>query len=202
MHSGEMTKQKDKSKHHHGNLREALVEAGVELLTEGGIPALTLRKCAAKAGVSHAAPAHHFDGVEGLRAAIAGEGFRRFRLAMLNAADKGPQTPRNRLKGICRGYLDFARQEPALFDLIFSFRANSKLIGDLATSSAPSYQVLRDACAPFVPEGTDPVVIETQVWSLIHGYAQLILTGRFGAGSTPDEPVLALLDQIGARPAP
>ncbi|AKO95358.1 MAG: TetR/AcrR family transcriptional regulator [Marinovum algicola] len=197
-----MSDTKDKASHHHGNLRQALIEAGIELLTEGGLDALTLRKCAARAGVSHAAPAHHFDGIDGLRVAIAQEGFVRFRHRMLDFADAGPQTPRGRLHGICKGYLAFAREEPALYDLIFSFRAHSKKITDMRESSTPSYQVLRDACAPFVPPGTDPLIIETQVWSLVHGFALLILTGRFGPGPAPEDAVLALLDRIGTPPEP
>lgn len=187
-------------RHHHGNLRAALIEAGIALLSEGGLNALTLRKCAARAGVSHAAPAHHFDGLDGLRVAIAEEGFARFRRRMLAFADAGPQTPRDRLFGICRGYLAFAREDPALYDLIFSFRANSTAIADLEAGSAPSYMVLRDSCAPFQPEGADPVILETQVWSLVHGYAMLILTGRFGGTSARDEAFLAVLDRIIAPP--
>ena len=57
-------------KHHHGNLRPALIKAGIALLEEGGIDALSLRKCAARAGVTHAAPAHHFDGLAGLKALV------------------------------------------------------------------------------------------------------------------------------------
>lgn len=195
-----MTSEKPKDRHHHGNLRAALIEAGIGLLTEGGLDALTLRKCAARAGVSHAAPAHHFDGLDGLRVAIAEEGFARFRRRMLDFADSGPQTPRDRLFGICRGYLAFAREEPALYDLIFSFRANSRLLADLEEGSAPSYMVLRDSCAPFQPPGADPVILETQVWSLVHGYAMLILTGRFGDTSARDEDFLAVLDRIIAPP--
>ena len=79
-----MSKAKETSRpHHHGDLRRALIDAGLALLTEGGTSALTLRGCAARAGVSHAAPAHHFDGLDGLRVAIAEEGFDRFRRRML-----------------------------------------------------------------------------------------------------------------------
>ncbi len=66
-----MTLNPPEKPHHHGNLREALIVAGIEILKEGGLPALTLRACAARAGVSHAAPAHHFDGLPGLVTAIA-----------------------------------------------------------------------------------------------------------------------------------
>lgn len=195
-----MNQHPDKTGHHHGNLRAALIEAGIALLTEGGLDNLSLRKCAARAGVSHAAPAHHFDGVDGLRMAIAAEGFARFRQSMLDFADTGPQTPRDRLRNICRGYLAFARNNPALYDLIFSFRANSKLIDQMRLNSAPAYQVLRDTCAPFVPAGKDPVEIETQVWSLVHGYALLKLSGRFGGTPAPDDAVLSVLDHIGSPP--
>jgi len=195
-----MTEPKTKTKHHHGNLRTALIAAGIDLLEEGGVDALTLRKCAARAGVSHAAPAHHFDGIDGLRVAIAEEGFRRFRRRMLDFADTGDQSPRRRLHGICKGYLAFAREDPALYDVIFSFRANSQQIAQVQENSAPAYQVLRDTCAPLVPPGTDPIVIETQVWSLVHGYALLGMTGRFGGGPPPDGEVLALLNSIGTDP--
>jgi len=189
-----MTVRKDKDRHHHGNLRASLIEAGIELLEEGGVHALTLRKCAARAGVSHAAPAHHFDGVEGLRMAIAMEGFRRFRQRMLDFAEGGQQTPRDRLYGICRGYLAFAREQPALYDLIFSFRSNPGLIAQMEVGSVPSYGVLRDACAPFQPPGADPFVLETQVWSLVHGYAMLRMSGYFGADCDYAEALLRALD--------
>jgi len=191
-----MTHRKDKDRHHHGNLRPSLIEAGIELLEEGGVQALTLRKCAARAGVSHAAPAHHFDGVEGLRQAIAMEGFRRFRQRMLDFADTGPQTPRDRLYGICRGYLAFAREQPALYDLIFSFRANPGLIAEMEAGSVPAYAVLRDACAPFQAPGVDPFVLETQVWSLVHGYAMLRMSGYFGEDRDYAEALLRGLDGL------
>ena len=191
-----MAEQKDKSRHHHGNLRQALVDAGVELLNEGGLGVLTLRQCAARAGVSHAAPAHHFGNLDGLRRAIADEGFARFEARMRDFADVGAQDPRARLRGIARGYMAFAAEEPALYDLIFSFRPKSVTDNALAQHGVSAYQLLRDTCAPFVPDGVDPVVIETQVWSLVHGFALLIMTGRF-EGKEPLEEVLDLLDRVG-----
>ena len=184
--------------HHHGNLRNALIEAGIDLLKEGGLPNLTLRKCAALAGVSHAAPAHHFDGLDGLRQAIASEGFSRFRQAMLDASDQ-VSGAREKLRAIARGYLAFARAEPALYDLIFSYRSNHKLNADLNAGTSQAYSVLAEHCAPIVPPDTDPLVIETQVWSLCHGYALLILSGRFSDGEAPDDAVLALIDKIGLQ---
>lgn len=197
-----MTKNHAPKPHHHGDLRSALIEAGISLLSEGGKEALTLRRCAARAGVSHAAPAHHFDGISGLRGAIAQEGFRLFRLSMLKACETGDHSDLDRLKGICSGYLNFAIDNPALFDLIFSQAPMAELKTELRQSPPFAYEVLRDACAPFVPSGQDPMVIETQVWSLIHGYSHLYMAGRFGPvdrshqARGPFDLVMKLLDHL------
>ncbi|MCR8725357.1 TetR/AcrR family transcriptional regulator [Frigidibacter sp. ROC022] len=202
-----MSKAPTRKQHHHGDLRQALIEAGMALLAEGGPEALTLRRCAARAGVSHAAPAHHFDGLAGLRQAIAMEGFRIFRETMEAAAAAGPQTPRARLRGVCAGYLEFAIRHPALFDLMFGFSASELPPPRKDEQNSLAYQTLRQACAPFVGPGQDPAAIESQVWSLVHGFATLYLSGRmrFNAGSAAPrarfDEVMALLDRIGTDPA-
>lgn len=199
-----MTQEPDHKPHHHGDLRSALIQAGISLLSEGGKDSLTLRKCAARAGVSHAAPAHHFDGLGGLRAAIAKEGFRLFRLSMLAACDDNNPSDLDRLKGICSGYLNFAIQNPALFELIFSAAPLGNFEADLQQGTPFAYEVLRNACAPFVPSGQDPMIVETQVWSLIHGYTHLYMAGRFGPIDTtqqargPFDMVMTLLDTLAA----
>ncbi|WIY25545.1 TetR/AcrR family transcriptional regulator [Parasedimentitalea psychrophila] len=197
-----MTDIPNQKPHHHGDLRSALIQAGIALLSEGGKDALTLRKCAARAGVSHAAPAHHFDGLDGLRGAIAQEGFRLFRLSMLAACDDNSPSGLDHLKGICSGYLNFAIKNPALFELIFSSAPMAGLDRDLKQGTAFAYEVLRDACAPFVLPGQDPQVVETQVWSLIHGYTHLYMASRFGPvdplqqARGPFDAVMALLDKL------
>lgn len=188
-----------RTSHHHGNLREALIEAGLTLLAQDGIAGLSLRKCAALAGVSHAAPAHHFDGVAGLLDAIAARGFTIFADAMEAEAARGPDEPRARLEAICLAYFDFAKAHPDLFDLMFRqvwpLAGNSE---ELGVAGARAYGVLSTACGPFVPPGTEPVVVETQVWSLIHGYAVLALVGKLGRNRpmAPVGQVLALLQGL------
>ncbi|WP_172296114.1 TetR/AcrR family transcriptional regulator [Pseudoruegeria sp. HB172150] len=194
-----------KKPHHHGNLREALVLAGLQLLEEGGPDALTLRKCAALAGVSHAAPAHHFDGLHGLKWALAEEGFRRFRNYMVDAEVTGEQTPRGRMKSICRGYLHFARDNRALFQLIFGFDAKDVPVRPTRDVGSFGYEPLRRCCAPFIPDDVPREVIEAQVWSLIHGFTTLFLAGRFWALEDAPEDgafdqVMALLDRVGTAP--
>jgi AcrR family transcriptional regulator len=107
------------NKQHHSNLREALILAGMQLLEEKGLDALTLRRCAAMAGVSHAAPAHHFDGLAGLKTAIATRGYATFeRLMKEGVAAAGPE-PRAQAYGMSLGYIRFATEHNALFNLIF-----------------------------------------------------------------------------------
>lgn len=188
-----------KAAHHHGNLREALIDAGVVLLAQHGPAGLTLRKCAALAGVSHAAPAHHFAGLAGLLAAIAARGFTMFSQVMLAKAEQAPEEPRARLEAICIGYYDFASANPALFDLMFrqiwSIAAED---AELAAAGAVAYGVLADACVPFIAADAEPGVVETQVWALIHGYAALAMSGKLGRNrmQAPLKAVLGLLGKL------
>jgi AcrR family transcriptional regulator len=192
-------------KHHHGNLRPALIKAGLELLEEGGIDALTLRKCAARAGVSHAAPAHHFDGLPGLKQAIATEAFQIFSNHLQEAIDRGEQTARGRIYAICRGYLQFGLSHRGLLNVIFGFDGLAAIANPDGKDTAHAYQILRDVCAPFVPDGTDERIVEAQVWSLIHGFTLLYIAGEFGSPPPPIDigpfdQVMALLDRIGSPP--
>jgi len=161
--------------HHHGDLRRALVNAGMRLLAEGGLPALTLRACAARAGVSHAAPAHHFAGLPGLLAAIATEGYRLFTKAMLDERAKAADNPRARLEAICKGYLNFAAAHPALFNLMFGPTPMPEDNAEVGQVADAAYDVLVAGCAPFVPDGQEPIVTEMTIWSLVHGFALLLM---------------------------
>ncbi len=104
--------------YHHGDLRRALISAGIELLGEGGASALDLRKVARKAGVSHTAPYRHFEDKRALVAAIAEEGFGRLTERLKNAVSG--VAPGLQLLALTRAYVDFALTEPALMREMFS----------------------------------------------------------------------------------
>ncbi|MDC0738819.1 TetR/AcrR family transcriptional regulator [Cognatishimia sp. SS12] len=194
-----------KTKHHHGNLKEALVTAGLALLEEGGIDALSLRKCAARAGVSHAAPAHHFDGLPGLKSAIAVEAFGIFSSYLQTAVDEGEQSAQARLKNLCRGYMQFGLDHGGLLAVIFGGAGLASYVPGAGKEEAHAYLILREVCAPFVGDHDDKRVIEAQVWSLIHGFTLLYVSGEFGPPHGQDGPfeaVMDLLNRIGNRPAP
>ena len=180
-----MTKETQSPTHHHGNLRQALIDAGLELLRVGGPAALTLRKCAAHAGVSHAAPANHFAGLLSLKVAIAARGHATFANTMRQHSAAASPSARDQLIAICEGYIAFAREHRTLFELMFQTSWASE--GEIDETSkrekseaaGASYDVLRQACLPFQHQDDEALNTETMVWSLVHGYAML-----FGAADS------------------
>jgi AcrR family transcriptional regulator len=177
--------------YHHGDLRRALLVAAEAELAEKGVEGFTLRGCAKRAGVSHAAPAHHFKDAAALLTALAAEGFRRFIAAMERRMETGT-TARGRLIGCGLGYLDFARGNPALFGLMFSSKRpdyDDPALGEVAHRS---FQVLTQAVRAV--RGADPLVDKAAmldavtVWSVVHGLAQLLLAGQLhvAVGENPD----------------
>ncbi len=180
--------------HHHGNLREALILSGLDLLEEGGVNALTLRQCAVRAGVSHAAPAHHFNGLISLKAAIVARGYRIFTDTMNSASKNAAQDPHSQLLAICHGYLEFASKHRAVFDLMFAPRnlidpqIDEVTLAELAAKSEAAYLVLHDACQPFEHGEIGELGTETMVWSLVHGYATLFSHRKTRYGSTDELP--------------
>ena len=184
-----MAKIAKKNSHHHGNLREALIEAGIEILTEGGLAALTLRACASRAGVSHAAPAHHFRGLAGLLTAIAARGFKIFTTMMIAEREKEGPDPYARLLAICRGYFRFAHENQALFTLMFTTHFEITNDPDFSPNSGAAYGVLAESCAPFEPLNVGTAGTEVMVWSLVHGFASLQLSGSLNASNALATPL-------------
>ncbi len=174
-----------KKQHHHGNLREALITAGIDLLNEGGLSALTLRRCAARAGVSHAAPAYHFKGLNGLLTAIAARGYQALTETMREERAVAATDPHARLVAICNGYLRFAQENEALFDLMFS--AKELCYGDpeLQQESASARQVLHEGCAPFKHGSAGNEGTEIMIWALVHGFAGILRKCRVRADDHP-----------------
>lgn len=173
--------------HHHGDLREALIKAGIDILSERGLAALTLRACAARAGVSHAAPAHHFKGLPGLTAAICARGYRIFSDLMIEERDKVAPDAFARLSAICKGYLRFAREHPALFRLVFGTKTDFCDDAELIQNSAIAYGILATGCAPFATDEPTGNRLEITIWSLVHGYASLMQNQPSDAFDDRDE---------------
>ena len=171
----------EKKSYHHGDLRSALLEAARVELEESGFEKFSLRKVAARAGVSHAAPAHHFGDTNGLLTALAAEGFRRFIAAMeAREATFGP-SPEEQLDGAGLGYLDFALKDKALFRLIFSSDRPAHDSAELAEVGQAAYMHLVDrvrALSGRSCEDEQTYLDAAAVWAMAHGVADLMSNGR------------------------
>jgi AcrR family transcriptional regulator len=162
-----------KPRYHHGDLRAALLAAGEAELSEKGVEAFSLRSVAKRAGVSHAAPAHHFGDTQGLLTALAAEGFRRFQ-ATLDDREAGATDPRDKAirAGLC--YLDFALSRPALFRLIFSSAKPDYASAELIQASKIAYDHLVGLVQTLGGGEADVVAL----WAASHGIADLASGGK------------------------
>ncbi len=177
--------------YHHGDLRNALIDAGVRLLTDEGVHALDLRKVARLAGVSHAAPYRHFQDKQALLMAIVEEGFRKLGLAVEEAIGAGEADPATQLLAMGNAYVLFAVDQPAYFRLMFNSLSSARTPGtDLYRESKTSFHVLMgiiqrgQELGQFVEAG--PEEVAKVVWSMVHGLATLIVEGQFPL-DTPDQ---------------
>jgi AcrR family transcriptional regulator len=187
--------------YHHGDLRQALIDNGLDMLEEHGLEGLTLRKLAARVGVSHAAPEHHFPTLRHLLTAFAAEGFRLFAASMRSAMAQAPDDPAEQLRAAARGYLAFASTRPHLFRLMFTANRLDWEDPALGPPANAAHAVLEEISWPVAkrmnrdtPEGR--AAVEQLVWSQIHGHAHLMIDGKLqregGTGCEPFAPPLDL----------
>ncbi len=177
--------------YHHGELREALLDAAEALLAQRGAAALSLRDVARSAGVSHAAPYHHFAGLPELLAMLAARSFEQLGAAMQAGVNAHPADAREQLLAIAAAYVDFARRRPARFRLMFGpVLASRRQHPGLDRAAEASFRVLLDAATRF-DASAGPLIALTG-WSLAHGLSHLSLDGAFAGLPLPGplpEPV-------------
>ena len=185
----------DKSRYHHGDLRKALLNAGLDILEDEGLAALSLRAVAARAGVSHAAPAHHFGNLRGLLTALVAIAFARFAAAMAAERAQAAADPAEQIRAAGRGYVAFAQRNPALFRLMFSSASLDAGDADLRRAGESAYRHLIEIAEPAAEAlGAATEIgrreIAQFIWATIHGYAHLLVDGRLlGADlAEPDPP--------------
>jgi AcrR family transcriptional regulator len=152
----------------------------MKLLHEKGTGGLTLRACARMAGVSHAAPQHHFESVASLLAEIAARGFETF-VSALDEKSASAATPLDRLEAMCEAYVRFALSNGPVYGLMFRQGASELKSAHLKETATAAWQQLASAVAGAL-DTDDPSLIMAKsafVWSQVHGLATLLLDNRF-----------------------
>jgi AcrR family transcriptional regulator len=168
--------------YHHGNLREALLDAAATLLAGRGAAQLTLRDIAKAADVSHAAPYHHFASLEVLLAALAERAFTALAIAMESAATV--KDSKQRLIAVCESYVTFACAQPAGFRLMFGpMFAQKRQYPDLRRAAERAFATLLNAALDYDPK--EGRLLALTGWSLAHGLANLSIDGAFEAIPIP-----------------
>jgi AcrR family transcriptional regulator len=172
------------SPYHHGALHDALLEAAERVLERDGLSGLTLRAVAREAGVSHAAPTHHFGDLTGLVSELAAIGYRQFNAALVAAA-AGSSAPEEKGMARARAYLGFARAHPGMYGLMFRTErldmtrpslhetANAAFAGLAGAVGASRHEHIAEE-APSL----DQAAAIVRAWSLLHGFTTLLLDGR------------------------
>ena len=164
--------------YHHGNLREALIDATLALIAEKGPAGFTLAEAARLAGVSPAAPYRHFRDSEALLAEVALRGFDRLAEALGAAWNDGRPDPSTAFETLGRAYLGFARAEPAYYAAMFETSVASERYPPLAAAGDRAFGVLRHAAEHLTaqipkPDRPPALMVALHVWALSHGIATL-----------------------------
>lgn len=193
-----MTQQKNS--YHHGDLRQALVEAAIELIAQQDVSSVSLREVARRVGVSHAAPYRHFADKDALLAALAEEGFRGLADALNQAIKQAPDHPLQRLEASGVAYVEYAFAHPSHYRVMFGwyrseqFSSNSQPKLDknpaVFTASQQAFMVLVniviDGQEKSVIRSGDPKQLAWVAWSLVHGLAMLLIDAQLPLAHTAE----------------
>jgi AcrR family transcriptional regulator len=187
--------------YHHGHLRRALLDAALQVLTEEGLEGLSLRKVARRAGVSEAAPYHHFASKAALVEALVMETLQQLAQALQEATQATAGTQLDRLMAVGVAYVHFALEHRAGFQILYrpELRQLSHPVPDMDgmvrspidRAGMATYQVLLDSIVACQQAGVvvagDPLPLALTAWATVHGLAQLLLDGVVGEEILPQD---------------
>jgi len=189
------TRQDEASKrgYHHGNLREALVRAALDLIAKKGPAGFTFADAARWAGVSSAAPYRHYRDRDALMADVARRGFELFAARLRHAWNDGRPNINTAFENVGRAYLGFARDEPAHYSAMFEAGVAHDSDPALREVANRAFEVLRHAaealCAAMPgPQRPPALMVALHVWALSHGIASLFARGDGGRRTLPMSP--------------
>ncbi len=179
--------------YHHGNLKEALVRAALELIAKKGPAGFTFAEAARWAGVSPAAPYRHFRDRDELLANVALRGFEQFAAVLARAWNDGRPEPFAAFERLGKAYLEFARTEPAYYSAMFEAGIPLETNAELREAGDRAFAVLRAATEQLfatVPAAKRPPVlmVALHIWAMSHGIAALFGRGDAGRRALPMLP--------------
>lgn len=166
--------------YHHGDLKNALIQAGVEILTAEGLPALSLRKVAKRVGVSHAAPYAHFPDKQALIAAIAAEGYKKLVDQISQIIEEQADDPLAQLLEAAWAYIEFAKSEPGYFKLSFSGTVEQEqnypdYVEQTQKGFALVVRIIQACQQDRILKNVNVELMSIAIWGSIHGLAELTL---------------------------
>ena len=175
---------KAETPYHHGALRDALLQAAERVLERDGLAGLTLRAVAREAGVSHAAPTHHFGDLTGLLSELAAVGFRQFNAAMASSSDAA-SSPLERALARPKAYVAYAQAHPGMYGIMFRTERLDYSRPSLHEAAEASFAGLANAIGAMRQEqiSEDALTLNqgaaiARAWSMVHGFTTLLLDGR------------------------
>ena len=182
--------------YHHGNLKEALIRAALQLIAEKGPAGFTFAEAARFAGVSPAAPYRHFRDRDDLLADVARRGFELFAIALERAWDGGKPETFVAFERLGKAYLAFARNEPAYYSAMFEAGIPLEMSPELTAAGDHAFAVIRGASERLIermpPTARPPVLmVALHIWSFSHGIASL-----FGRGDAARRPLPMSSDEL------
>ena len=199
--------------YHHGNLREELIRAALELIARKGTAGFTFADAARFTGVSPAAPYRHFRDRDDLMASVAQRGFEQFHATLARAWDDGRPDAFVALDRLGKAYLEFARVQPAFYSAMFEAGVPVGANASLREAGERAFAILRSAadaiCAAMPALGRPPAfMVALHIWAVAHGVASLFGRGDGAQRPMPMSPeelleadMLIYLRGLGANPA-
>jgi AcrR family transcriptional regulator len=177
--------------YHHGNLREALIAAALDLIGSKGPAGFTFAEAARSAGVSAAAPYRHFRDRDDLLSDVARQGFERFEQFLANAWNEGRPDPRTAVNHLGKAYLAFARTEPAYYSAMFEANISLDDHPELRKAGDRAFDIVRKASEELsatLPSRPPSLMLALHIWSFAHGIASLFARGDSGRRNLPMSP--------------